>query len=374
MSRKLQVFRRNMLIICEGEVTEPEYFARLRRMAIDEGVWAEIVIKPKPRSEEESTPTHTRSTHKSARPKRKLIEVPIHNEVDPIEKKYDVKSQPISWIKEARDNLKDEAFEEVWAVFDDDGRTKTEDAFLLAREKINGKVVNIAFSSIAFEHWILLHFERNANAFKKSLCRTGDKIHECGSDTSTDDCGGTHCLVGYMRHNNYLLSNSSTKKTDAFSELLEHITKPDIRQIGYTHAAWLRYVVPHDPLKPYRVSPFTNVDTLVQRLLGEEQIINWSLFNQKTIWEQIEIEVQSHTNKLIIHLTNTGARSRLLNGIDLDISITSDSLKQSILPSKEPILYPSKPKEVIFDFFETPKTVIITSKSSILTQLFITEV
>lgn len=356
------------MIICEGEVTEPEYFALLRKKAIDNGIWEEIKISPKPRSEE-NPPSPKRSPHKSARPKRKLNPGVIKDEIDSIEKKYNIKSKPTNWVKEARDGLKDDTFEEVWTVFDRNGHASHEEAFLLAAEQLNGKQVNIAFSSVAFEHWILLHFERNDRAFKKSLCRTDNQIYECGSRTSTDDCGGARCLIGYMRHNNYLSSDSSTKRPGEVSKLLEHII--DNRQIAYTNAAWLRHIVPHDPLKPYLVNPFTNVDVLVQRLLGEEQTITWSLFNQKTIWEQIEVEVQSHTNKLIINLTNTGARSRLLNGIDLDISIASESFKQSILPSKEPILYPSKFKEIVFDFFEPPKFVIITSKSSILTQLFI---
>ena len=333
-----------MLIICEGEVTETEYFARLRRMAIDGGIWAEIVIKPKPRSEDTVSP-HSRSPHKTARTKRKLIKVAVPNEVDSIEKKYDVKSQPISWIKEARDNLKDEAFEEVWAVFDDDGRSKTEDAFQLAREKVKGKVVNIAFSSIAFEHWILLHFERNANAFKKSLCRTGDKIHECGSSISTDDCGGAHCLIGYMRHNLYLLPNSSTKKTDAFSELLEHLTETNNRQIAYTNAAWLRHIVPHDPLKPYTVNPFTNVDALVQSLLAEEQEIAWGTFDQPILWHEIEIKVSISNNTLVINFNNLSKSSLLINHNDVVVVFSTDTIHFTHL-TQNAIIRPLEQKDV----------------------------
>lgn len=333
-----------MLIICEGEVTEPEYFAQLRRMAIDGGIWAEIVIKPKPRSENTVSP-HTRSPHKSARIKRKLIKVAVPNEVDSIEKKYDVKSQPISWIKEARDNLKDEAFEEVWAVFDHDGRNKTENAFQLAREKVNGKVVNIAFSSIAFEHWILLHFERNANAFKKSLCRTGDQIHECGSSISTDDCGGAHCLIGYMRHNLYLSSDSTTKRHDTFSELLGHLTEDNNRQIAYANAAWLRHIVPHDPLKPYGINPFTNVDTLVQRLLGEEQEIAWGIFDQPILWHEIAISASISNNTLVINFNNLSKSSRLIRDSDISVFI-STALNQFTPLTQSIIIRPHEQKEI----------------------------
>ena len=333
-----------MLIICEGEVTEPEYFARLRRMAIDGGIWAAIEIRPKPKGEEKITPSN-RSPHKSPRPKRKLILVEIPNEVDLIEKRYDIKSQPGCWIKEARDGLKDESYEEVWAVFDHDGRNKTENAFQLAREKVNGKVVNIAFSSIAFEHWILLHFERNANAFKKSLCRTGDKIHECGSITSTDDCGGAHCLIGYMRHNLYLLPNSSTKKTDAFSELLGHLTEDNNRQIAYANAAWLRHIVPYDPLKPYGINPFTNVDILVQRLLGEEQEIVWGTFDQPILWYEIEIRASISNNILVIHFNNLSKSSRLIK--DGDVSVFLSTALNHFTPLTQTIIIrPYEQKEI----------------------------
>lgn len=340
-----------MLIICEGEVTEPEYFARFRRMAIDGGIWAEIVIKPKPRSED-TVPPHARSPHKTSRLKKKLIKVPIPNEVDSIEKKYDIKSQPISWIKEARDNLKEEVFEEVWAVFDNDGRSKTEDAFQLALEKVNGKVVNIAFSSIAFEHWILLHFERNASPFKKSICRTGTQIHECGSSTSTDDCGGAHCLIGYMRHNLYLLPNSSTKKTDAFSELLGHLTEDNNRQIAYTNAAWLRHIVPHDPLKPYGINPFTNVDTLVQRLLGEEQEIVWATFDQLILWHEIEIRASISNNTLVIKFNNLSKSSRLIK--DSDISVFLSTALNHFTPLTQTIIIrPHEQKEITASIAES---------------------
>ena len=332
------------MIICEGEVTEPEYFALLRKKSIADGTWEEIIIRPKPRSEENTLPSK-RSPHKSPRPKRKLNPGAVEGKNDPIEKKYDIRSQPISWIKEARDYLKDEAFEEVWTVFDDDGRSKTEDAFQLASEKIYGKVVNIAFSSIAFEHWILLHFERNASAFKKSLCRTGDKIHECGSSTSTDDCGGAHCLIGYMRHNRYLPTDSSTKKTDDISKIIEHLIENNNRQIAYTNAAWLRHIIQHDPLKPYSVNPFTNVDALVQRLLGEEQEIVWGTFDQSILWHEIEIRVSISNNTLVIKFNNLSKSSRLINGSDIAVFFSTANNYFTPL-TQTAIIRPQEQKEI----------------------------
>ncbi len=52
----------------------------------------------------------------------------------------------------------------AWVVYDKDGYTKHSETFNLAK-KLN---VNIAFSSISFEMWILLHFEYTSRSFKKS--------------------------------------------------------------------------------------------------------------------------------------------------------------------------------------------------------------
>lgn len=344
------------MIICEGEVTEPEYFALLRKKAIYNGIWEEIKISPKPRSEENS-PSPKRSPHKSVRPKRKLNPGVIKDEIDSIEKKYNIKSKPTSWVKEARDGLRDDTFEEVWTVFDRNGHAAHEEAFLLAAEQLNGKQVNIAFSSVAFEHWILLHFERNASPFKKSLCRTSDKIHECGSSTSTDDCGGAHCLIGYMRHNLYLSSDSTTKRHDTFSELLGHLTEDNNRQIAYANAAWLRHIVPHDPLKPYGINPFTNVDTLVQRLLGEEQEITWGTFDQPILWHEIEISASISNNTLVINFNNLSKSSRLIK--DSDISVFLSTTLNHFTPlTQTAIIGPYEQKEITESLAESTAVIV----------------
>jgi lipopolysaccharide export LptBFGC system permease protein LptF len=51
--------------------------------------------------------------------------------------------------------------DELWVVFDKDGYTKHPEAFDHAR----AKNVHIAFSSICFETWVLLHFEYTTAAF-----------------------------------------------------------------------------------------------------------------------------------------------------------------------------------------------------------------
>jgi len=52
----------------------------------------------------------------------------------------------------------------AWVVYDKDGYTKHPETFSLADDL----KVNIAFSSISFEMWILLHFEYTTRSFAKS--------------------------------------------------------------------------------------------------------------------------------------------------------------------------------------------------------------
>lgn len=62
-------------------------------------------------------------------------------------------------------------YDEVWVFFDKDGHPKAKEAFEMARiTEIDGKKINIAFSSRCFEYYLLLHFEPLYRAFEKSEC------------------------------------------------------------------------------------------------------------------------------------------------------------------------------------------------------------
>lgn len=61
-------------------------------------------------------------------------------------------------------NLKEFDYDEAWVVYDKDGYTKHPATFEIARIKD----VNIAFSAISFEVWVLLHFKYTTRIFSKS--------------------------------------------------------------------------------------------------------------------------------------------------------------------------------------------------------------
>ena len=63
-------------------------------------------------------------------------------------------------VKEAK---KDKMpYDKVWIVFDRDGHANVPQTF----EEARIAKINIAFSAVCFEIWILLHFERTSRAFQ----------------------------------------------------------------------------------------------------------------------------------------------------------------------------------------------------------------
>lgn len=322
-----------MLIVCEGSVTEPEYFAVLRKMALENEIWAEVEIRPKPRSEaaaEEDVP----APHKSPRGKRPLKIVPVQVEADETELRYPWRQTPVNFVKEARGGLKDDVFEEAWAVFDRNGHPAHAQAFNLAREPINGRTVNIAFSSIAFEHWILLHFERNDTPFVKSECKDQEgRYLVCGAGLHDDDCWGARCVSGYLRVNRY--ATGSTKiRDDDFQVLLNRLIASDIREKAYVNAAWLRYNVAHNEAEPYLTNPYTNMDALVKRLLGEDsQTIEWTSPGQAKDWQSLRIQIDVGGEAFKIIITNLGQTTRLFNGVDIAVFLSKDEHKSEWLPT-----------------------------------------
>ena len=74
--------------------------------------------------------------------------------------KINTGKEPVDFLKNLRETPKDE----LWAVFDRDGCTKHPEAF----NKAEANEIRIAFSSISFEYWILLHFKYTTRPFSKA--------------------------------------------------------------------------------------------------------------------------------------------------------------------------------------------------------------
>ena len=205
--RKLRQLKQSIYIVCEGTNTERIYFERI---AQENDVFEKYAITVYPSEEDQ-----IKASKKEGE---------------------SIKTDAVNLVKLAKREIKN--YDEVWVVFDKDGYTKHEEAFLYAKK--HG--VNLAFSSIAFEHWILLHYEQNRTDFPKS-----------------------QNVIDYLKGAGYFTAYS--KKADiSIYPRLQHLTLTAIE-----NAAWLRMEMAKNLAacddKIYELNPYTTVDELVMKLL-----------------------------------------------------------------------------------------------------------
>lgn len=237
----------SIFIACEGSNTEPLYFEKLNEIMEDEENFPYAV---------------------TVYPDKEVDEKP--------------KTDAIGLIKVAIERKED--FDELWVVFDKDGYTKHKEAFDLAKE--NG--VNIAFSSISFESWVLLHFERNNMRFEKSANIIDEKFHK-----------NTTYLKDYAKSGDYNIYPKIKDKTkEAFS-----------------NASWLRNwlnsTIPN--YINYEVNPYTDVDFLVKKLLLDDVVYECRDIGQNLVFNEVKIEVNNVNNEYVVKITNLTHRSLVWN-------------------------------------------------------------
>lgn len=293
MNRKTE--GKTLLIICEGENTEPYYFNAIRDVIINEAI-QEITISiiPEPKLDDEEPEKTAR--HKTPRRKRQLAN---NDAVDII-----TGQPPLKYVQRGQEELASGAYDEVWAVFDHDHHPARREAFELAERLIDGKRVNIAFSSIAFEYWVLLHFEKNSTVFSTSACRDGKRSRNCGTHTHPEDCRGQRCINGYLASNQYV--TFSTKIKRSLFPVLRHRLS-----FAKENAAWLRHMVGEtEPI--WERSPYTDVDLLVSRLLCMNEQYLWCGFGETTLLAGLEIIADLVDGEVRLTLKNIGDRTKIL--------------------------------------------------------------
>lgn len=167
------------------------------------------------------------------------------------------KTDPVHMVKEAKKSQK--SYDEVWVVFDKD--RERDDQNLSALELAYKSRIKVAFSSISFEHWVLLHFEKNTTAFQRS---------DCESRGGTCTCNGTICVSTYIKSNYY--ADYVKGRAKLYDEL------SDKQHTALEYAAWLRHH--HAPIMLYHIlNPYTDVDVLVAQLFGLPNILYTGLNN-----------------------------------------------------------------------------------------------
>lgn len=123
--------QKSILVVCEGQETEPNYFKalcrakKLRTVKVDSGTG-------------KTAATQIVERAKSLREERK---------------------------EKAKVSYKLTAYDEVWCVFDREHQHENQ-SFEQSVEAAREHSINLAVSNPAFEYWYLLHFEHTASAFK----------------------------------------------------------------------------------------------------------------------------------------------------------------------------------------------------------------
>jgi len=161
-----------ILVVCEGEVTEPQYLIGFKNACRNSRVDVEI------------SPEHgvdPKTLVEDAKARKKKADKAAENERD--------------------ENLK---YDSVWAVFDVDDHAHIPDAVQMARD--NG--IDLAISNPSFELWLLLHFRDNPGMKSREvvarLLRTHDK--------------GYHKHVDYHRYKEgYSQAVSRAKRLDTIA-------------------------------------------------------------------------------------------------------------------------------------------------------------
>ncbi len=313
--------KKTILIICEGEKTEPLFFNSIRD-AVKDHVYnigeVEINIKPEPIIDE----TDTKDEANPHKPKRKARHTKAASVgAEPVEIKAPL---PLKWVLEAQKELEDGTCNEAWAVFDHDDHHARREAFEEAEKVVNGTTVKIAFSSRSFEFYLLMHFERIFKHFETSECRDKNnidsnkrkKIIECSTDKHNDDCHGQKCIGGYARSKGYWVS--SKKSISTFELIKEKL------EIGFENSAWLRYAseILDSDKDIFDRNPYITVDSIVKRLTGYENIKwLWLNLNSPYIFNDIEIVIDSNKK---VSVKNNGSK-RFFQKTNSFLEIKSDN-------------------------------------------------
>jgi hypothetical protein len=300
MSRRQRIVKRSIFIACEGH-TEEYYFKALREIVND-------------------SPRYSVS-------------------VELLDLKDGVRQDPMGLVEAAKSINDEEGYDEVWAVFDKDRDRDValQNAFAFARQHN----IQIAFSSIAFEHWILLHFEKNNTAFERSDCESRGDVCECN---------GQRCTVTYMKQTHFEDYRKGSVKL--YSQV------SPLNAAAIENAAWLKFQnrqnlsATLEIQYPYNLNPHTDVDNLLIKLLELDRMIYSEVGVSRQIG-QLMFEVTSFADKsLVLRLTNNSQTMFVVNAQgDFKLKDSNDILYPHSIPAAVQIL-PDETKvaTLTFDF------------------------
>jgi hypothetical protein len=304
MARKPRTTKFTILIVCEGTATEPNYFKGLAdevKTFITE--FEDFIVEVDPKPKDDQVNSSAPSPHKSARKKRQLQhrDTIIEGEIEP-----QYAADPVRYVRTAQLGLLDGTYEEAYAVFDKDDHPKRKEAYDLAEEEVNGKKVQIGFSSISFEHWVLLHFELNVSSFEKSECKDGGVYLGCGVPKDTIGCKGERCVVGHIREQEYHPYNKNGRTL--WKDLRGRLTS------AFRNAAILRHqqLLAHPDVPTYDRNPYCDLDLVISRILRLPSFVATGI-GQPIVLQEIEYIVDlAESGKVAISIRNIQDKTQVI--------------------------------------------------------------
>lgn len=323
MERPQKTTNEAIVIVCEGRDTEPAYIKELREEMLKwhKNIYIQWVPTHDDAKNADNRDLHLKKLAKTkghSRPSRSLSEVKGKKsgkfywlmEEDTIELYDKYKMQPVRYVREAQLFLKYGGATEAWAVFDHDDFPARKDAWDCAAEEPK---VEIAFNAIAFEEWLLLHFERNATDFKRSCCKNDKDDRGCGdSDIKPDrDCHGSECVAGRLRECKYIPHYSK-----ADSNLFATYTRPRLNFLRI-NAAWIK-TLHADDTPEYDKRPYTNFDRLLERMLGLEDRYVWLSNPESARIDHCDLNIAIDSDSKSFTISNIGSRTFLFKYSILD--------------------------------------------------------
>lgn len=279
--RKQRQSPRIIYVACEGTKTEYWYFKSLDE-ALDEEVNVRVRVYPDQSDLEEMR----QAGQKGAKTDHKNL-----------------------CTKATAKLQSDEGIEEAWIVIDKDHHLGLEQTFSEAAQT----GVRIAFSSISFEYWLLLHFEKNDKAFEKSDCKNEDgKYIKCGSmqpDFPDLNCQGERCVAGLLRLRKYL------PDFDKSNKFIFKATQA-LHSIAYENAAWLRRQMDTNLRaaegKIFQINPYSNVDELLKSIYQDDEVLHWIEWGTFFQISQLKLSVQETKSGYQINLQNISDQSQVI--------------------------------------------------------------
>ncbi len=302
-------FSKNLLIVCEGTNTEPDYFRFIaENISYPNEIWTNIEISdnktvPNDIPIQANTILGKRKKRQFANPNTrkekdknvlKELYLDIYGVIEGTSKYEDIKAVPLRYVAQAQliEQI-NQLYDELWGVFDKNGHTYHAEAYERAKIIVNNKSVNIGFSSRSFEQWVLLHFERSCIVFTKTECKVKKDTLNCSGENG---CKGNSCLVGYIRKNTVLKNYTKSNQKNDLNKLMKILLSQEKLQSAFENSEWLRHKMAGELRKNngkiYELNPYTDVDILVRKLLAYEKEFIWADFDSIVEFEKNEIKLK----------------------------------------------------------------------------------